>query len=50
MKPKKCVSGVQLPDHNAPSLGGPKTPVWKYSQPEGGPQKWDKYDDEDKDK
>ena len=53
---KNCVAGVQLPDHNASSLGGPKAPVWEHSQPEGRPQKWAKDEnnhkskDKDKDK
>ena len=41
------IAGVQLPDHDASSLGGPEAPIWKHSQPEGRPQKWAK--DKDKD-
>ena len=32
-------AGVQLPDHNAASMGGPEAPIREHSQPEGRPQK-----------
>ena len=38
------LSGIQLPDNNASSLGGPEASIWKHSQPEEGPQKWDRDD------
>ena len=44
------IAGVQLPDHDASSLGGPEAPIWKHSQPEGRPQKWAKDKDTARDK